>query len=85
MQAAVSQEPQMTCSWVSFLIAAAPASGSHARFTLSFAFLPQKQSDAKLRRRFWSVAGPALLLLYGEKHSRRRVNAYEVRNHAPDR
>ena len=75
----------MTCSCVSFLVAAAPASGSHARFTLSFAFLPQKQSDAKSRRRFWSVAEPALLLLYGGEHSRRWVNAYEVRNHAPDR
>ena len=74
----------MHCSLVS-LVAAAPASGSHVRFTLSFAFLPQKQSDAKSRRRFWSVAERALLLLYGGKHSRRWVNAYEVRNHAPDR
>src|SRR5258708_20941217 len=63
--AAVSQEPQMTYSCVSFLAAAAPSSGFHARLTLSFAFLPHKQSDAKSRRRFWRVAEPALLLLYG--------------------
>jgi hypothetical protein len=82
---ALSQKPQMTHSCVSFLAAAAPSSGFHARFTLSFAFLPQKQSDAKSHRCLWSAAEPALLLLYGGERSRRWVSVYEVRDHAPNR
>jgi hypothetical protein len=47
--------------------------------------VPQNQLDAKSPRRFWRVAWPAVLLLYGGQHSHRWTKVYEVGNHAPNR
>ena len=89
-QEAASRQPlslksrRMTCSWVSFW--SQPLRVWIPRSLHTFIrFLPQKQSDAKSRWRFWSVARACPTIALRRKHSRRWVNAYEVRNHAPDR